>query len=286
MRMSRPSRQRRIIAGAGRNFGLAFVSALTLSTGIAAGGVAVSSSPASAAPTKTLTVMVTNDDGVSAPGINAVVQGLRTLPKTRVIVVAPLTNQSGTGGKTTSGAVKVTKAKTASGYPARAVAGYPADTVVWAIKHHGIPVRPNLVVSGINFGQNIGPLADLSGTVGAARMAVKLGVPALAASQGVDNGMAPDFPEGVNQVLTWVRAHRNALVNRTYAKKQPPEGNLNVPTCTGDSVRGPVRAPAATSLKGITITTVNCSSTSTTYQNDAEAFVIGYAVVAPLGTAS
>jgi 5'-nucleotidase len=262
------------------------ISAFLLPTGIVVGGVVGGSSAVSAAPGKTLTVMVTNDDGVRAPGINAVVQGLRTLPNTRVIVVAPQTNQSGTGGKTSSGAVKVTKAKTASGYPARAVAGYPADTVVWAIKHHGIPIRPDLVVSGVNFGQNIGPLADLSGTVGAARMAVKLGVPALAASQGVDNGQAPDFPEGVSQVLTWVRAHRTALVNRTYPKKQPPQGNLNVPTCPGDSVRGPVRAPAATSLNGITITTVDCSSTSTTYQNDAEAFVIGYAVVAPLGTAS
>jgi 5'-nucleotidase len=266
--------------------GLAIVSALTVSTGIAVGGAAISAAAASAAPPKTLTVLVTNDDGVSAPGINAVVQGLRTLPKTRVIVAAPLTNQSGTGGKTTSGAVKVTKAKTASGYPARAVAGYPADTVVWAIKRHGIPVRPDLVVSGINFGQNIGPLADLSGTVGAARMAVKLGVPALAASQGIDNGLAPNFAEGVNQVLIWVRAHRNALVNRTYSKQQRPQGNLNVPTCPGGSVRGPVHAPAATSLNGVTINTVDCSSTSTTYQNDAQAFVLGYAVIAPLGTAS
>ncbi len=166
------------------------------------------------------------------------------------------------------------------------MAGYPADTVIWAIKDHGISVRPNLVVSGINFGQNIGPLADLSGTVGAARMAVKLGIPALAASQGVDNGLAPDFTEGVSQVRTWVRSHRSALVNRTYPKKQLPQGNLNVPTCPVDSVRGPVRAPAATSLNGITITTVDCSSTSTSYQNDAEAFVLGYAVIAPLGTAS
>ena len=47
--------------------------------------------------------MVTNDDGVTAPGIDAVVQGLRTLPHTEVTVVAPATNQSGTGGKTTTG---------------------------------------------------------------------------------------------------------------------------------------------------------------------------------------
>ncbi len=261
------------------------VSVLALLTGVTVAGEAVATAPASAASTKVLTVLVTNDDGVSAPGINAVVQGLRSLPKTRVIVVAPLTNQSGTGGKTTPGALTVTKTTTASGYPARAVAGYPADTIIWAIKSHGISTRPNLVVSGINFGQNIGPLADLSGTVGAARMAVKLGIPALAASQGVDNGLQPDFSEGVHQVLDWVRSHRTALVNRTYAKRQLPQGNLNVPTCAGGSVRGPVKVPAATSLDGITITTVDCSSTSTTYRNDAQAFVLGYAAIAPLGTA-
>jgi 5'-nucleotidase len=236
--------------------------------------------PASAASAKVLTVMVTNDDGVSAPGINAVVQGLRSLPHTRVTVVAPLTNQSGTRGKTTPGTLTVTKATTAAGYPAQAVAGYPADTVIWAVKDHGLSFRPDLVVSGINFGQNIGPLADLSGTVGAARAAIRLGIPALAASQGVDNGLSPNFSLGVAQVQAWVKSHRAALVNHTY--KKPPQGNLNVPTCASGHVRGPVNAPLATSLDGITITTVDCSATSSHYHNDAQAFILGYAVIAPL----
>ena len=145
---------------------------------------------------RTLSILVTNDDGVGAPGINAVVQGLRALPHTKVTVVAPLTNQSGTGGKTTPGALVATRATTAAGYPAWAVHGYPADTITWAIDQHGISFRPDLVVSGINFGQNIGPLADDSGTVGAARAAVKQGIPALAASQGVDNGLRTGLQRG------------------------------------------------------------------------------------------
>ena len=103
--------------------------------------------------------MVTNDDGVGAPGINATVKALAALPDTKVTVVAPLTNQSGTGAKVTPGTLTVTNATTASGYPAKAVAGYPADTIIWAIDDHGIAQRPDLVVSGINFGENIGPLA-------------------------------------------------------------------------------------------------------------------------------
>jgi 5'-nucleotidase len=232
-----------------------------------------------------LTILVTNDDGVGAPGINAVVQGLRALPHTNVTVVAPLTNESGTGGETTKGALVVTTSTTAAGYPARAVHGYPADTIVWAIDDHGISFRPDLVVSGINFGQNIGPLAAGSGTVGAALTAVSRGIPALAASQGIDNGQSPDFAEGVTQVDAWIRLHRTALVDHSY-EKAPPQDNLNVPTCANGQVRGPVMAPLATSLSGISITTVNCSSTSTAFTNDAEAFVLGYAVISPLSSTS
>ena len=141
-----------------------------LVAGLLVGGVALAACGSSTAGTTTttraaaatgpLTIMVTNDDGVAAPGIDTVVQGLRTLPHTEVTVVAPATNQSGTGGKTTTGTLATSPATTASGYPATAVQGYPADTVIWAVSDHGLSFRPDLVVSGINFGQNIGPLAS------------------------------------------------------------------------------------------------------------------------------
>jgi 5'-nucleotidase len=257
---------------------IACVGVLALTTALS--GCSAATTPASSSP-RPLTILVTNDDGVGAPGINAVVQGLRTLAHTEVTVVAPLANESGTGGKTTRGTLVVTRARTASGYPARAVHGYPADTIAWAIDHHGIAFRPDLVVSGINFGQNIGPLAGVSGTVGAALAAVRRGIPALAASQGIDNGAQPDFAEGVVQVDAWVQSHRKELIAHSYGRS-PPQGNLNVPTCVTGHVRGPVTAPLATSLTGIAITTVNCSSTSTSFSNDAEAFVLGFAVISPL----
>jgi 5'-nucleotidase len=262
-----------------------WVAAVACGGSLAACSSATTAKPPSPSSPRTLTILVTNDDGVGAPGINAVVQGLRKLPHTRITVVAPLLNQSGTGGKTTNGRLVVTKATTAAGYPALAVHGYPADTIVWAIDDHGISFRPDLVVSGINFGQNIGPLAGLSGTVGAARAAASRGLPALAASQGVDNNLGPDFAEGVIQVDAWVRLHRSALVDRTYGTA-PPEGTLNIPTCPGGQVRGPVMAPLATTLTGINIGSVDCTSTSTSFSNDAEAFVHGYAVISPLGTGS
>jgi 5'-nucleotidase len=240
-----------------------------------------SSTTSSTPATRVLTILVTNDDGVAAPGIDAVVQGLRILPHTQVTVVAPATDESGTGGKTTPGTITATKSKTASGYPAWAVNGYPADTITWAIAQHGIPLHPDLIVSGINFGQNVGPLASGSGTVGAAQAAVSHGIPALAASQGVDDGMAPDFAEGVTQVDGWIALHRTALVEHSYGKALP-SGNMNVPTCPGGHVRGPVSAPLATSTTGLNITMVDCASTSTSYTNDVQAFLLGYAVIAPL----
>ena len=137
--------------------------------------VPLAAPPASAAAPKKLTILVTNDDGVSAPGIDALVTALRKLPNVKVTVVAPLSNQSGTGDKTTEGgSPEAADTATASGTKARAVDGFPADSVLRALEDG---VKPKLVVSGINQGQNLGPVVNASGTVGAAKTAVRNGIP-------------------------------------------------------------------------------------------------------------
>ena len=80
----------------------AFVALLGLAA-VTAGTIAVAPPAGAAKKPTTITVLVTNDDGVSAPGIDALVQALRTSKNTKVVVVAPATNQSGSGGKTTPG---------------------------------------------------------------------------------------------------------------------------------------------------------------------------------------
>src|ERR1041384_4235989 len=98
------------------------LTALFVVTACSSSGGAASPATTSTVPSATATplrVLVTNDDGVGAPGIDTLVQALRKLPNTTVIVVAPLKNQSGTGGKTTKGKLIVTNAKTASGYAAK-----------------------------------------------------------------------------------------------------------------------------------------------------------------------
>ena len=130
-----------------------------------------------------LTILVTNDDGYDAPGINTLVIALLKLPNVVVKVVAPATNESGTGSKTTAGTLTATQVKTQSGYPAVAVKGYPADTVRYAFDT--LHIKPDVVVAGVNFGQNVGQFIDISGTVGAARAGAARGVPAVASSQGL-----------------------------------------------------------------------------------------------------
>lgn len=250
--------------------------------GLTASGLVADTAGAAAKSSGTLTILVTNDDGVTSPGINATVQALTALPHTKVTVVAPLTNQSGTGAKVTAGALTASDEMTAGGYPAKAVAGYPADTVIWAIDDHGVSQRPDLVVSGINFGENIGPLSSLSGTVGAAQTALARGIPALAVSQGVDNGQSPDFSQGAKYLIAWVQTHRKALVAARKGTAAKTNGNLNVPTCATGHIKGPVNVALGTTLTGYSVDSVNCSSTALKPKIDVQAFVDGFASLTPL----
>ena len=248
------------------------------STKSTAGGSGAVDQTTTAAPTP-LRILVTNDDGFDAKGIDAVVEALRALPDTQVTVVAPKTNQSGTDGKTTPGPLTVTDVKTLSGYPAKAVGGYPADTIIWALDQHGIDFTPDLVVSGINFGQNIGQLVKISGTVGAARAAAARGVPALAASQGL--GDPVDFPAGVKQVLSWLSSQRPSLTNGSAASPVLLQ-NLNTPSCATGSVRGLVDVSISTGPADADLGQSDCISTATDKTDDVVAFTEGFATLSPL----
>jgi 5'-nucleotidase len=219
-----------------------------------------------------LHILVSNDDGYDAPGIDAVVQGLRGLPGVRVSVSAPLENQSGAGGQTTNGPLTAFNRRTSSGYPAIAVDGFPADSVIYAIRDKHL--NPDLVVTGLNAGQNLGPVIPISGTVGAARRGAMDFIPALASSQGFGvDGTPEDYPTGVKAVLAWVRDFR-------LGRAGPPfqtVANLNVPTCEpGSSVRGTVVVPPAEALNGRGLGPSDCTSTETNPADDVDGFKWGY----------
>ena len=184
-----------------------------------------------APPAEKLKILVSNDDGYSAEGIDTLVTGLQTLDDVEITVYAPLDQKSGTGGKFTDGKLAVTDVKLDSGYAARAVAGFPADTIRVAVDDEGL--KPDLVIAGVNEGQNLGPLVDYSGTVGAARAGVARGIPSLATSQGL--GAPLDYKSAVPFILDWVTEHRAALL----AGDEPVAvTNLNFPTCPTGEIRG------------------------------------------------
>jgi 5'-nucleotidase len=241
---------------------------------------ALLASPAGAAKKPpTITVLVTNDDGVSAPGIDALVEALRTAKNTKVVVVAPATNQSGTDGKTTPGPLTTAPATTASGYDATAVQGYPADTITAALDQLG--VKPNVVMSGINAGQNLGTLSDLSGTVGAAKMAATRGIPAVAFSQGL--GDSPQYDSTGKLALQWLSKHRATLAKKPKTAPTTID-NYNVPNCPSGKSRGVLVVTTAPDANNA-VATVDCTATSPKPTTDIEAFNEGYAAVATVPAA-
>jgi 5'-nucleotidase len=121
-------------------------------------------------------ILVTNDDGIQAPGLKALEKSL--LPLGEVTVVAPDREMSATSQSISLHTPLRIHALDERHY---AVAGTPADAVIIAL-HHLLPEKPDLVVSGINPGGNLGENVIYSGTVAAAMEATLHGVPAIAIS--------------------------------------------------------------------------------------------------------
>lgn len=225
-----------------------------------------------------LRILVTNDDGVQGQGISDLVDALLQLDNVEVTVVAPKDDKSGTGSSTTPGELVAAPATLLGGAEATAVEGFPADSVVYGLDNV-VEEPPHLVVSGINKGQNLGPIAAAaSGTVGAAKKAVSLGVPALAVSQGFADEF--DYATGVELTIEWIEQRRETLL----AGELPVEAvaNLNIPSCATGEVRGVVEVPTATADEGrdYVVAPANCASTTERPKDDIDAFLNGYAPLA------
>jgi 5'-nucleotidase len=171
-------------------------------------------------------ILLTNDDGIYAPGLTAIERELRTLGD--VIVVAPATEQSGVGHSITYltplTVKEVFRNENHSGGDRRwgwAVAGSPADCVKIGI-HQFCPRPPDLVFSGINSGLNAGINVLYSGTVAAAIEGAFFGITSLAVSLEFDEHARFD------------KAARLArqIVQQILEKKRPGPQlyNLNIPT--------------------------------------------------------
>ncbi len=177
-------------------------------------------------------ILVTNDDGVYAPGLFALVQEMRKLGN--VTVLAPDRNWSGGGHvKTLDRALRVKEVRLADGKQAFTSDGAPSDCVALAtLGYFKEPI--DLVVSGINAGANLGHDVTYSGTVTAAMEAVIAGIPGIAVSLETLDGHVGEMDYGpaaraaskvVRQVIENGLAHEILL-------------NVNVPFLADDKIRG------------------------------------------------
>lgn len=183
-----------------------------------------------------LRILITNDDGVDAPGI-AVMAEIAQAISDDVWVVAPDGNQSGAGHRFTFGRELALQER---GHRRFAVTGgSPADCVVAGMTHILGDKPADLVLSGVNAGQNLGDIVNCSGTAAGAREGVLQGAIGIAMSQSMDYEVThnPDWTNarrfGAETVSAILEAHAGDDV--FY--------NVNFPHCGVDEVSGLAAVP-------------------------------------------
>ncbi len=188
-------------------------------------------------------ILITNDDGINAPGLKVLDTIARALagPDGEVWTVAPAFEQSGVGH-----CISYTHpTMIAEMGPRRfAAEGSPADCVLAGLHDVLKDTPPDLVLSGVNRGNNSAENTLYSGTIGGAIEAALQGLPAIALSQyyGPDNA-------GSDNPFEAAAAHGEAVIRRILAADPPEQDgyrlfyNVNFPPVPGDKVQGTRLAP-------------------------------------------
>jgi 5'-nucleotidase len=180
-------------------------------------------------------VLLTNDDGITAPGLQAIRRELREVDGVEVDVIAPDSNRSATARSiTTRSPLSVEEVEFDDGEVGYATDGTPVDCVRFA-ELGLVGGRPDLIVSGCNHGANLGDDITYSGTVAAAFEGIVLGIPAVAVSQQSSGGgmgyVSGRFEFGV------AAAFAAQLVRRLLGEPMPEATLINV-NCPAGEPRG------------------------------------------------
>jgi 5'-nucleotidase len=177
-----------------------------------------------------LRILVTNDDGIHAPGLAALTRIAQKISND-VWVAAPEEEQSGSAHSLSlSNPIRVRKL----GPRKFAVKGTPSDCVLMAVRHIITDKEPDLVLSGINRGQNVADDVTYSGTIAAAMEGTQLGIPSIALSQA--------FGFGESRLVKWSTAEHFApgIIRKLLAAGWPKEVliNINFPDVLPGKVKG------------------------------------------------
>ncbi len=182
-------------------------------------------------------ILLTNDDGISATGLNVMRRALLELSQVELAVIAPDSNRSATARSITiRHPLWVEEVEFGDGTSGFATDGTPVDCVRFAALGL-LEFEPELIVSGINHGANLGDDITYSGTVAAALEGVVLGVPAIAVSQQADHG-SMDFRAG----RAWAREDFEPVAGFVARLVEQLEG-VPIPEGTLLNVNAPAGQP-------------------------------------------
>jgi len=177
---------------------------------------------------KKLKILVTNDDGITAPGIYALAKELQKIAD--VTVVAPLTEQSAVGHAITmKNPLRLKDIIINNEFFGYAFDGTPADCVKMGIRNI-LKEKPDLVISGINNGANTAINIIYSGTVSGAREAAIMDVPSIAVSVTSHEPKTYDIAAQIATEYA-IKVFKNPLPNGTLL-------NINVPNCSKEEIKG------------------------------------------------
>ncbi len=175
-------------------------------------------------------ILITNDDGIHAEGLDSLERIARALSDD-VWVVAPETDQSGVAHSLSLNDPLRLRKVSDRRY---AVKGTPTDCVIMAIRHIMVDCLPDLVLSGVNKGQNVAEDVTYSGTIAAAMEGTLLGVPSIAVSQA--------YPFNNRDGIRYaVAEHHGPALIRKVLDLGIPEGvliNINFPSVPDEAVKG------------------------------------------------
>jgi 5'-nucleotidase len=179
-------------------------------------------------------ILITNDDGIEAAGLDVLLQIASELSDD-IWVVAPETDQSGAAHSLTlHEPLRLRKLKERT----YAVKGTPTDCVIMGVRHIIADKRPDLVLSGVNLGQNIADDVTYSGTIAGAIEGTLLGIPSIALS------LACGYEDRPGARWETPLQHGPDLVRKLLAEGWPASIllNVNFPHCSPDAVAGMVIA--------------------------------------------
>lgn len=181
-------------------------------------------------------ILITNDDGVDAPGI-AIMADLARQISDDVWIVAPDGNQSGAGHRFTLGRELEIDRRDSRTFAV--VGGSPADCVVAGMTHLLGDKPADVVLSGVNAGQNLGDIVNCSGTAAGAREGALQGAIGIAMSQGInyENGREVDWSNAARHGAAVAGSIIAAVAGRDHYY------NVNFPFCDPDTTKGVAVVP-------------------------------------------